>query len=107
MDYRPAFLIGTVVVLLVCLWVLGSSAKARPREARHGGMKGTAWVQLDIRFAVFALIFLAFDMEMLYMFPWAVAYRSIGMTAFWDALVFAAILGAGLVYAAKRGGFRL
>lgn len=107
MDYRPAFLIGIVVVLLVNIWLLRVSARAQLRGERKGGMKGTAWVQLDIRFAVFALIFIAFDMEMLYMFPWAVAYQVVGMTAFWDALVFAGILGVGLLYAGKRGGFRL
>jgi len=63
-----------------------------------------AWKQYRFGFPTFALIFLAFDMEMIFMYPWAVVFRSIGLEAFMDMLVFIAILLAGLAYAWKMGG---
>lgn len=107
MDYRAAFLMGAALFIGVGALMLVLSRLAPERDFRQNGEKGTAWTQLDIRYAVFALIFLSFDMEMIFMFPWAVAYRVVKMTAFWDALVFAGILAVGLIYAGKRGGFEL
>ena len=107
MDYRAAFLIGAALFTGVGALMFLLSRLAAARDFRQNQEKGTAWTQLDVRYAVFALIFLSFDMEMIFMFPWAVAYRVVKMTAFWDALVFAGILTVGLLYAGKRGGFEL
>ncbi|WP_420593992.1 NADH-quinone oxidoreductase subunit A [Deinococcus sp.] len=63
-----------------------------------------AWKQYRFGFPTFALIFLAFDMEMIFMYPWAVVFRGIGLEAFLDMLVFIAILLAGLAYAWRIGG---
>ena len=107
MDYRSAFLAASVVFVFTLGWLLLLRRRSGPREQRHGGRHETAWIQFDIPYAVPALIFLAFDMEMIFMFPWAVAFQEVGMTALWDMFVFAAILGVALTYAAKRGAFRL
>ncbi len=107
MDYRAAFPLAFGVFAIGALWLVLSARKAYPRSERAGGQRGTAWVQADVPYAVIALLFLAFDMEMIYMFPWAVAYLRVGMVAFWDMFVFAAILFVGLVYAWKRGAFEL
>lgn len=107
MDYRAAFLAGCMVFIFTLGWLLLLRWKPKPREQRRGGKNETAWVQFDIPYAVPALIFLAFDMEMIFMFPWAVAFREVGMTALWDMFVFAAILGVALTYAAKRGAFKI
>jgi NADH-quinone oxidoreductase subunit A len=106
-DYRPAFLTAAVVFVFALGWLLLLRRRAKPREEREGGRHETAWIQFDIPYAVPALIFLAFDMEMIFMFPWAVAFQEVGMTALWDMFVFAAILAVALIYAAKRGAFRL
>lgn len=63
-----------------------------------------AWKQYRFGFPTYALIFLAFDMEMIFMYPWAVVFRGIGLEAFLDMLVFIAILLAGLAYAWRMGG---
>lgn len=63
-----------------------------------------AWKQYRFGFPTYALIFLAFDMEMIFMYPWAVVFRGIGLEAFLDMLVFIAILLAGLTYAWRMGG---
>lgn len=107
MDYRAVFLLAFGVFGLAAAWLLIRSMKSRPRPERTGGETRTAWIQIDVRYAVIALLFLAFDMEMIYMFPWAVVYLRVGMVAFWDMFVFAAILLIGLVYAWKRGAFEL
>lgn len=107
MDYRAAFLIGAALFFGTGAFMFVLSRFGSERDFRQNREKGTAWTQLDVRYAVFALIFLSFDMEMIFMFPWAVAYRVVKMTAFWDALVFAGILAVGLIYAGKRGGFEL
>ncbi len=106
-DYIPAFLAAAVVFAFVLVWLFVLRGKSKARTQRHGGRHETAWVQFDIPYAFPALIFLAFDMEMIFMFPWAVAFQEVGMTALWDMFVFAAILGVALTYAAKRGAFRL
>jgi NADH:ubiquinone oxidoreductase subunit 3 (subunit A) len=106
-NYGSAFLAGFVVFAFTLGWLLWLRWRSKPREQRHGGKHETAWVQFDIPYAVPALIFLAFDMEMIFMFPWAVAFKEVGMTALWDMFVFAAILGVALTYAAKRGAFKL
>ena len=107
MDYQSAFLVIGVVFSFTLAWLLLLFRRFKPREQRQGGKHETAWIQFDIPYAVPALIFLAFDMEMIFMFPWAVAFQEVGMTALWDMFVFAAILGVALTYAAKRGAFRL
>lgn len=63
-----------------------------------------AWAQVRFGFTVYALIFLAFDMEMIFMYPWAVVFARYGITAFADMLVFIALLAAGIAYAWSMGG---
>jgi NADH-quinone oxidoreductase subunit A len=63
------------------------------------------WVQFRVRYAVLALLFVAFDMEMVYMFPWAVVFKRLGLVAFLDMFVFIAILAAAIAFAWKEGAF--
>ena len=72
----------------------------------HGGRTGhKTWVQFRLRYAVLALLFLAFDMEMVFMFPWAVVYKRVGLVALGDMFVFIAILVAAIAFAWKEGAF--
>jgi len=72
----------------------------------HGGRTGhKTWVQFRVRYAVLALLFVAFDMEMVYMFPWAVVFKRLGLVAFLDMFVFIAILTAAIIFAWKEGAF--
>jgi NADH:ubiquinone oxidoreductase subunit 3 (subunit A) len=72
----------------------------------YGGRTGhKTWVQFRIRYPILALLFVAFDMEMVYMFPWAVVFKRLGIVAFLDMFVFIAILAAGIVFAWKEGAF--
>ena len=103
-----------VVTLLLGLLTLGlgrwlgpsprPSKKNSPPE--HGGRTGhKTWVQFRVRYAVLALLFVAFDMEMVYMFPWAVVFKKVGLVAFFDMFVFIAILTSAIFFAWKEGAF--
>ncbi len=65
-------------------------------------IEGSAWTQFNIRFYVIALIFLIFDVEVVILFPWAVVFKSIGLIAFVEMLVFLLILTVGLVAVWRR-----
>src|SRR5262245_54909275 len=67
---------------------------------------GSPWVQLNVRFYLFALLFVLFDVETLFIYPWAVAYRSLGMIGFVEMLAFIAVLFLGLVYTWRKGGLK-
>jgi len=64
---------------------------------------GNAWIQFNIRFYVFALIFIIFDVEVVFLLPWAVVFKELGVLAFVEGLVFIAILVAGLAYVWRKG----
>jgi len=65
--------------------------------------QGQAWIQFNNRFYVIALIFLIFDVEILFMFPWAVVFDTFGMLAFVEMLIFIVILLVGLAYVWAKG----
>jgi NADH-quinone oxidoreductase subunit A len=65
-----------------------------------------AWVRYHVRYYGFALLFLAFDMEMAFMYPWAVVYQEVGLEALVDMGVFLAILFLGLLYGWSQGALR-
>jgi NAD(P)H-quinone oxidoreductase subunit 3 len=108
-EYFLGFLI---LCSLVPVLALGASAVVRPRrrglERRttyESGMEpfGGAWIQFNIRYYMFALVFVIFDVETVFLYPWAVAFNQLGVLAFVEAVVFIAILVVGLVYAWRKG----
>ena len=65
--------------------------------------EGSAWVKFNIRFYVIALIFLIFDVEIVFLFPWAVVYQELGLLAFIEAFLFVLILVVGFIYIWAKG----
>jgi NADH:ubiquinone oxidoreductase subunit 3 (subunit A) len=63
---------------------------------------GDAHVRYNVRYYLFALLFVVFDVEAVFLYPWAVAYRQLGTYAFVEALIFIAILFVGFVYAWRK-----
>ncbi|MBF6600605.1 MAG: NADH-quinone oxidoreductase subunit A [Dehalococcoidia bacterium] len=63
---------------------------------------GDALVRYNVRYYLFALLFVVFDVEAVFLYPWAVAYRALGVYAFVEALIFIAILFVGYVYAWRK-----
>jgi NADH-quinone oxidoreductase subunit A len=64
---------------------------------------GTAWVQFPVGFYLVALVFIVFDALAVFLFPWALVLRSVGMPAFWVMAVLVGILGLGWLYAYREG----
>ncbi len=64
---------------------------------------GSSWIQFNNRFYIFALIFVIFDVEVIFLFPWAVAFGQLGLFALVEMVVFILILLFGLFYAWKKG----
>lgn len=64
--------------------------------------KGNSWIQFNVGYYLFAILFLIFDVETVFLFPWATVMKEIGMVAFVEIMVFFVILGLGLIYAWKK-----
>ena len=64
--------------------------------------KGDSWVQFKVQYYVYALIFVIFDIEVIFIYPWAVAFKQMGLFAFVEMAIFLSILAFGLVYAWKK-----
>ena len=65
--------------------------------------EGSAWGKINVRFYIFALLFVLFDVEILFLYPWAIAYRKLGVFGFIEMVIFISVLFLGLVYAWRKG----
>ncbi|MFZ3063007.1 MAG: NADH-quinone oxidoreductase subunit A [Actinomycetota bacterium] len=98
--------VGFVLVLLFVASLLRprviTEKKLSPYEC---GMVpfGGEWSQFNVRFYIFALMFLIFDVEIVFLFPWAIIVRELGLAIFVEMMIFIVILALGLVYAWKKG----
>jgi NADH-quinone oxidoreductase subunit A len=62
-----------------------------------------ARMKFDVRFYLVAILFIIFDLEIAFLFPWAVAFKDISMAGFWSMMVFLAVLTIGFAYEWKKG----
>jgi NADH-quinone oxidoreductase subunit A len=63
---------------------------------------GTGWAQANVRYYIFALLFVVFDVEAVFLFPWAIVFERLGTQAFVEMVIFIAILAFALLYAIKK-----
>ena len=77
------------------------TAKSEPYECGIP-TEGPTWIQFHVGYYLFAIIYLIFDVETVFLYPWAVVMRTMGMQAFVEVLIFLTILGLGLLYAWKK-----
>lgn len=68
--------------------------------------EGSPWNQFNVGYYLFALIFLIFDVELVFMYHWAVVVKQVGMTALFEIIVFFFILFMGFLYAHKKGALK-
>lgn len=64
---------------------------------------GETWVQFRVQYYIYALVFVIFDIETIFLYPWAVAYHKLGLFALVEMFIFLAILAGGLIYAWRKG----
>jgi len=62
-----------------------------------------ARMKFDVRFYLVAILFIIFDLEVAFLFPWAAAFRQVGVYGFWSMMVFLAVLTVGFIYEWKKG----
>ena len=98
--------IGLPVVGLSVAWLLRPKKPNPAKLATYEcGMEtiGDTWVQFKAQYYLYALIFVVFDVEAVFIFPWAVAYNKLGLYALVEMILFVAILVGGLLYAWRKG----
>ena len=101
-----AVAIGFLGVNLIAWWVIRPSRFSEEKLTTYEcgeNPVGSAWIQFNIRFYVFALIFVVFDVEAVFLLPWAVVFRKLGPLALGEGLVFVAILAVALAYVWRKG----
>jgi len=101
------FIVGVVFVGLIPIFSLIVAPKSfNPQkfDPYECGIptEGVTWLQFNIGYYMFAILFLVFDVETVLVFPWAVVMKEVGMTAFFEIVIFFIILGLGLLYAWKK-----
>lgn len=110
-EYLPVLLfiiIGTAVGFgpMLIGYLLGSKkpdpAKNSPYECGFEAFED-ARMQFDIRYYLLAIIFILFDLEIAFLFPWAAAYSGLHIAGFWSVAVFLTILLLGFIYAWLKG----
>ncbi len=102
-------IVGFVLSLYALARAVGKTRKEAGKDvpASSGQLsRDPVWVRYHARYYGYALLFLAFDMEMAYMYPWAVVYKEVGLVALLDMGVFLAILFLGLLYGWSQGALR-
>lgn len=94
-------------IMVSKIFVKGSvnPSKGEPYECGVP-VKGPAWLQFQVGYYLFALIFLIFDVELVFLYPWATVVKEIGWVAFVDIIIFFFILFLGFLYAHKKGALK-
>ena len=110
-NYLPILIflvigLGLGVVLFVLGYFLGpnrpNSEKNSPYECGFEAFED-ARMKFDVRYYLVAILFIIFDLEIAFFFPWAVVIREVGMVGFWAMMIFLAVLTIGFVYEWRKG----
>jgi len=106
-----ASLLGLIMVgtALIANRILAPRQPSRTKAVTYEcGMLpiGRSRTQVHFRYYLFAILFLIFDIEAVFLFPWAITFVDLGEAAFYEMLLFIVILGFGLLYAWKKGVLR-
>ncbi len=99
------FALGFAVApILLALWIAPKKPSAVKNAAYECGLEseGDPWFQFRIQFYIYALIFVIFDVETIFIYPWAVAFKQLGLFAFVEMVIFLAILALGLAWAWRK-----
>jgi NADH:ubiquinone oxidoreductase subunit 3 (subunit A) len=107
--YIGLFLVIAPALPAVAIILAGLLAPRKPNKLKNQtyecGMEtvGETWVQFKAQYYVFGLVFLVFDVETVFLYPWAVAFKLVPLYGVLEAILFIAILAVGLVYAWRKG----
>ncbi len=114
-QYLPILLfimVGVAVGVIpqVLGYILGPN---RPDAAKNSAFEcgfeafEDARMKFDVRYYLVAILFILFDLEIAFLFPWAVALKDVGVVGFWSVMIFLALLTVGFAYEWKKGALDL
>lgn len=110
-DFLPIFVqlaaaLGFIVLTMVVTHILGPRRSSKLKdEAFECGIEsqGDARTPISIKYFLVAILFVLFDIEIVFMYPWAVNFKSLSWTGFWEMAVFMGLLLSGFLYVIKKG----
>ena len=101
-----AVAIGLGVAPLILARFVAPKKPGQSKQAPYEcGLESTGdpWVQFRVQYYIYALLFVIFDVEIIFIYPWALVWRGLGLVVFVEMILFLGILAVGLVYAWKKG----
>lgn len=111
LDYLPVIFFLVIGAVISGLFVLGSAllAPSKPDPEKNSAYEcgfnafDDARMKFDVRFYLVAILFIIFDLEVAFLFPWAVSLGQIGVLGFWSMVGFLGVLTVGFIYEWRRG----
>ncbi len=106
-DYAWVVTFGIVGILFVVAsfvisWLIRPNHPTEEKESTYECGEqtiGSSWIQFNVRYYIFCLIFVIFDVEALFLFPWAVVFKQLSLFGFVEMMIFIIILVVGFIYA--------
>jgi len=110
-EYLPILIFigiaGALGLALILVPIIVAPSKPDPEKlsAYECGFNafGDARMKFDVRFYLVSLLFIIFDLEVAFLFPWAITLKATGAFAFWSMMVFLGVLTVGFIYEWKKG----
>lgn len=111
LDYLPVIIFLVLALALSLLFIVGSLvlAPSRPDPEKNSAYEcgfhafDDARMKFDVRFYLVAILFIIFDLEVAFLFPWAVSLGEVGLLGFWSMVAFLGVLTVGFVYEWRSG----
>ena len=114
LDYVPIFLMflvaaGFVVTTMFVTHILGPKRRSKIKDNTFEcgiESQGNARIPFTIKYFLVAILFVLFDVEVIFMYPWAVNFKSLGSLGMWEMFTFMGIFLLGFVYIIKKGALK-
>ena len=111
LEYLPILLFLGIAALVSAVFIGGAwfAARQKPDVAKSSAYEcgfeafDDARTRFEVRYYLVAILFIIFDLEVSFLFPWAVAFGKLGAFGFWSMMVFLAVLTVGFIYEWKKG----
>jgi len=98
----------SVIAIMVARFLTKGTTNPQKGEPYECGIptRGKTWMQLNVGYYLFALVFLIFDVELVFLYPWAVVAKSAGWLALIEIVIFFFVLFLGFLYAHRKGALK-
>lgn len=111
LDYLPVIIFLVIGGVISSLFIFGTTilAPSRPDPEKNSAYEcgfaafDDARMKFDVRFYLVAILFIIFDLEVAFLFPWAISLGEIGVVGFWSMVAFLGVLTVGFIYEWRRG----